>query len=70
MVTLYSTGCPVCLGVKNYLNMNKIQHVVVENYEEVVKIAEEHNFSHLPISEFNGEWFEGKDIINALKNNI
>ena len=69
MITLYSNGCPVCMGVKNYLTINNIPFTLVENYDEVVKVAEEHNLSHMPISQYNGNWYEGKDIINALKNN-
>ena len=67
-MTVYTVnGCHICDNVKVWLGSNGYDFTVVNEYEEVVKVGEENGLSNLPIVEYNGKFFSGREIIDELK---
>ena len=64
MITLYSTGCPKCKVIKKKLELSGREFKVVEDTDEVVKFAEEHNIRELPLLEL-----EDGTVLNFVESN-
>lgn len=48
-VTLYTTHCPKCEVLKKKLEAANIQYKTVDDRDQILKIAEEHNFTSAPL---------------------
>lgn len=48
-VTLYTTHCPKCEVLKKKLEAANIQYETVDDRDEILKVAEKHNFTSVPL---------------------
>ena len=62
MMILYSTHCPVCMGVEKMLNNKKIEHKIIDDEDKIRELG----FNSSPILEFDGKFYVGKDIFTVI----
>lgn len=66
MVRLYSTGCPKCKVLKSKLESANVEYDLIEDQDEVMAFAEEHNLREAPILVIDDEILTFKDALKHL----
>lgn len=67
MITLYSTHCPNCIGIEQMLKLKKIEFNIVDDKEEVLRVAKEQGIQAAPFAEIDGQWCKKEDIIKWIR---
>lgn len=57
MITLYSTGCPRCLEMKELLDRAHITYTLVSNAEDILGAG----IGRVPVLDVDGELMESKE---------
>jgi len=63
---VYSTGCPNCEILKKKLADKNVDFTLVENKDEVIKVAEEFGITNVPFMVEVYNFSESIDYINNL----
>ena len=63
---VYSTGCPKCKILVKKLQQKEIPFTLVNDEQEVMKVANSHNIQSVPFVAYNGEIYLFEDIIKLI----
>lgn len=66
-ITYYSIHCPRCNVIENILSEKKIKFKFVDDNDEIIKIADEHNFEFAPFAIIDGVWYDTKMLQEWVK---
>lgn len=66
-MTLYSNDCPNCKTVKNVLMSKDLSFTYVDDYNTVVKKAQEVNIMQMPLLEIDGVIYSGSEAVSKAK---
>lgn len=65
---VYSTGCPMCNIIIELLNKNNIKYELIEDEQEVLKVAKEYSVSSVPFAIINNKLYKASEIANYISN--
>lgn len=67
MIVAYSTNCPKCKILKKKLESSGLEYEFIEDEEEVLRVAREHNILEAPFTIIDGEVLNFSQTIKALQ---
>lgn len=63
MITLYSNGCPNCMGLKAELDKSNIEYIVCSDIDTMINMG----LNELPVLEVNGKLMSNNEAIDWIK---
>ena len=67
MITLYSTHCPKCNILEGLMKKKGMEFNLVDNQEEVLKIAGENNIVSAPFAKIDDKFYTTKELQEYIK---
>lgn len=68
MITVYSLDCPQCPALKKRLTDKGIDFTLIENRDEVVKVASKFGITDVPFMTVDDKVYTFLDAINYIDN--
>ena len=68
MITVYSLDCPKCLALKKRLADKKIDFTLIENRDEVVKVASKFGITDVPVMVVDDKAYDFLGAVDYIDN--